>query len=68
VYGQFRRRLDGPAGEQLPVDTEDVELKPQIVMSDNDGNFTEQFDDVLKATNADIKRNTVRVPNLRPHV
>ncbi len=50
------------------MDAEDLNLKPQIVMRDNDTKFTSQFDNVFKQANSDIKRNTIRSPNLRAHV
>lgn len=47
---------------------ENVELNPTYVMRDNDSKYTDQFDAVFDANDAEIKRNTRASPNLRAHV
>ena len=47
---------------------EDLQLTPQYVMRDNDTKFTAQFDEVIKTSGAEVKRNTPLSPNLRAHV
>jgi putative transposase len=47
---------------------EDVELPPKYVMRDNDVKYTTQFDEVFRASDTEIKRNTPASPNLRAHV
>ncbi len=47
---------------------DDVELTPKYVMRDNDGKYTDQFDEVFESSDAEIKRNTPASTNLRAHV
>jgi putative transposase len=50
------------------MEADDLNLMPKYVMRDNDTKFTAQFDEVLKTSGAEIKRNTPLSPNLRAHV
>lgn len=50
------------------MDAEDMELAPTHVMRDNDKKFSAQFDQTLKSSGVEVKRNTPRSPNLRAHV
>lgn len=50
------------------MDADDMELAPKFVMRDNDAKFIAQFDEVLKTSGAEVRRNTPRSPNLRAHV
>lgn len=47
---------------------DDVILPPKYVLRDNDVKYRKVFDDVFKATDAEVVRNTPRSPNLRAHV
>ena len=47
---------------------EDLQLTPKYMMRDNDTKFTAQFDEVIKTSGAEVKRNTPLSPNLRAHV
>ena len=47
---------------------EDMGLSPEYLMRDNDAKFSAQFDEVLKSSEAIVKRNTPMSPNLRAHV
>lgn len=47
---------------------EDVELAPKYVMRDNDVKYTPQYDEVFKASDAKVVKNTPWSPNLRAHV
>ena len=47
---------------------EDVGLAPTYIMRDNDGKYTDQFDEVFESSDAEIKRTTPASPNLRAHV
>ncbi len=47
---------------------EDMGVAPEYVMRDTDAKFSRQFDEVLKSSGAEVKRNTPRSPNLRAHV
>ena len=55
-------------GRNFLMHAEDIELQPEIVMRDNDMKFRCDFDAVIEASGASIKRNTYRSPNLRAHV
>ncbi len=50
------------------MEAEDLNLAPKYVMRDNDTKFTAQFDEVIKSSGAEVKRNTPVSPNLRAHV
>lgn len=50
------------------MEADDLNLMPKYVMRDNDAKFTAQFDEVLKTSGAEVKRNTPLSPNLRAHV
>lgn len=45
-----------------------MQLPAGIVMRDNDGKFSSQFDAVLTGAEVQVKRNTPVAPNLRAHV
>ena len=47
---------------------EDLQLTPKYVMRDNDTKFTAQFDEVIKTSGAEVKRNTPLSPNLLAQV
>jgi len=47
---------------------EDMGLPPEYIMRDNDAKYSAQFDEVLKSSGAQVKRNTPMSPNLRAHV
>ncbi|QDT55914.1 Integrase core domain protein [Caulifigura coniformis] len=55
-------------GRNFLMHAEDIDLKPQMVMRDNDAKFKCDFDHVIESSGAKIKRNTYRSPNLRAHV
>jgi putative transposase len=42
-------------------------LSPTYVIRDNDAKYTDQFDGMFEARDAEIKRNTPAPPNLRAH-
>ena len=50
------------------MEAEDLQLTPKYVMRDNDTKFTSQFDEVIKSSGSEVKRNTPVSPNLRAHV
>ncbi len=47
---------------------DDMGLPPEYIMRDNDAKYSAQFDEVLKSSGAQVKRNTPMSPNLRAHV
>jgi putative transposase len=55
-------------GRNFLTHAEDIELKPEIVMRDNDVVYSKEFDEVIESAGASIKRNTPWSPNLRAHV
>ncbi|MBX3444917.1 MAG: DDE-type integrase/transposase/recombinase [Planctomyces sp.] len=50
------------------ADAQDLQLPPAILMRDNDGKYTAEFDQPFEQSGASIKRNTPASPNLRAHV
>ena len=50
------------------MEADDLQLAPKYVMRDNDMKFTAQFDEVIKSSGSEVKRNTPVSPNLRAHV
>ena len=66
---------DNPKGDwttqqacNFQMHVEDEHLKCEIVSRDNDGEYTDSFDDVFKSSGAKIKNITPASPNLQAHV
>lgn len=50
------------------MQAEDSGLEPELVMHDRDTKFTAGFDAVLRSKGCQIKKTTIRSPNLQAHV